>query len=90
MDSALEQEVKAKLTALVENQDEDARVQFSTDLSAGDRHHIHFMAEKMGLFTLSLGEGTHRYISVYKKPQHDDQSRYMVDNTATMKHINSS
>ena len=45
MDSALQQEVKAKLEALVENQDEDARVQFSTDLSAGDRYHIHEMAE---------------------------------------------
>ena len=88
MDAELEKEVKAKLEALVANQDDNARVQFSTDLSAGDRFRIHEMAEKMGLFTLSLGEGTYRYISVYKKPKTDQNE--MVDDTATMKHINSS
>ena len=69
MDSALEADARAKLTALVENSDEDARVQFSTDLTPGDRFHIHEMAESMALFTLSLGEGPYRYISVYKKEQ---------------------
>eukprot|EP00434_Breviolum_minutum_P024420 symbB.v1.2.021567.t1/scaffold1869.1/size97865/1 len=61
-------DVAKKLSELQASSDEDAKIDFPTDLTSSDRKYIHKIAESFRLHTLSSGTGDARFISVYKNP----------------------
>jgi len=61
-------DVAKKLSDLQGNADEEAKIDFPTDLTSADRKYIHKIAESFRLHTLSSGTGDARFISVYKNP----------------------
>lgn len=61
-------DVAKKLSDLQSNSDEDAKIDFPSDLTSSDRKYIHKIAESFRLHTLSSGTGDARFISVYKNP----------------------
>ncbi|CAL1160178.1 unnamed protein product, partial [Cladocopium goreaui] len=61
-------DVAKKLSDLQSSSDEDAKIDFPSDLTSSDRKYIHKIAESFRLHTLSSGTGDARFISVYKNP----------------------
>ncbi|CAK9053498.1 DNA-binding protein SMUBP-2 (ATP-dependent helicase IGHMBP2) (Antifreeze enhancer-binding protein ortholog) (AEP) [Durusdinium trenchii] len=61
-------DVAKKLSELQSSTDEEAKIDFPSDLTSSDRKYIHKIAESFRLHTLSSGTGDARFISVYKNP----------------------
>jgi len=59
-------DVARKLSALQNDPDDGALVEFPSDLTSSDRKYVHKIAESFRLHTMSSGVGEGRFITVYK------------------------